>query len=380
MTPRKNIAVLLDSSPRTWTSQEEIHLRLCRALRARGVLPVLVYAKALQPELEHRLVSGGAIIEVISYAKGPLHYFRELGKLIKRYDIGMAHICFFDYYSLIPWLSRLQGLKLVVFEELNSGMMQARSWKRQLLRLRTILTALPTTRLLAISQFIKGELVSRGINASRVIVRHLGVDEERFRPNPNIRASWSTKYRIGPEECVLSMVAVLRPFKNPDTILKACGLLASRGISFRLFVAGDGAMLPELKELSTNLGIERNVVWLGYCSDPKPVLQASDVFLLASVGEAFGLVVPEAMACGVPVVGSRSGAIPELIAHGETGLLAAPRDADSFAAAIEKLAVDTELRREMGEKARKRVLDFFTVDRDIENTMRIYEELGAFQT
>ena len=67
---RKSIALLLDSAPRTWTSQEEIHLRLCRALRARGVRPILVYAQSLPAELEQRLVNGGAAIEVISY-EGP---------------------------------------------------------------------------------------------------------------------------------------------------------------------------------------------------------------------------------------------------------------------------------------------------------------------
>ena len=157
------------------------------------------------------------------------------------------------------------------------------------MRIRTFLTALPTTRLIAISHFVKEELVNRGIAPDRVIVRHLGVDEERFCPDPTVKESWATNYGIGPNEFVLSMVAVLRPFKNPDTILRACGLVAKHGVALRLFVAGDGAMLPELKELSTSLNIERRVEWLGYCSDPKPVLQASDAFVLASVGEAFDL-------------------------------------------------------------------------------------------
>jgi glycosyltransferase involved in cell wall biosynthesis len=377
MPASKSIALLLDSAPRTWTSQEEIHLRLCRALRSRGVNPVLVYANDLPAELEQRLVAGGATIEVISYAKGWWFYFREVGKLIKRYDIGMAHVCFFDYYSLIPWLAKLQGLQLVVFEELNSGVMQARSWKRQLLRLRTFLTALPTTRLIAVSHFIKTELVNRGIAADRITVRHLGVDEVRFTPEPSVRKRWLSEYKVESDELIISTVAVLRAFKNPDTILKACALAVARGIKLRLFVAGDGVMLAELKELSRTLGIEGKVEWLGYQVDPKPVLQASDVFILASTGEAFGLVTAEAMACGVPVIGTRSGATPEIIADGETGFLAEPRDEKSFADAIEKIAGDPEMRKRLGLNARKRVLDFFTVDRDIEKTLEIYDSLGA---
>ena len=373
----KSIALLLDSAPRTWTSQEEIHLRLCQALKANGIQPVLVYARSLPPLLEERLRASGAAIEVISYAPGPLHYYRRLGQLISRYQIEMVHVCFFDYFSLIPWLARLHSLKFIIFEELNSGMMQARSWRRQLLRLRTFLAALPMTRLIAISHFVKAELVRRGIQPDRIVVRHLGVDEERFHPNPDARRNWAANYSIESGELVLSTVTVLRAFKNPDTVLRASALLVDHGIPLRLFVAGDGAMLPELKELSRSLRIEKRIEWLGYCSDPTSLLQASDLFVLASVGEAFGLVVPEAMACGVPVVGSRSGAIPEVVVEGQTGLLATPRNVESFAVAFETMARNKILREEMGNKGRARVLEKFTVDYDIKNTLRIYESLWS---
>jgi len=88
----KSIALLLDSAPRTWTSQEEIHLRLCRALTEQGIQPVLVFAQPVAPELAARLAAGGAQIEVISYGQGARHYYRELGRVIWRYDVGIAHV------------------------------------------------------------------------------------------------------------------------------------------------------------------------------------------------------------------------------------------------------------------------------------------------
>jgi starch synthase len=105
------------------------------------------------------------------------------------------------------------------------------------------------------------------------------------------------------------------------------------------------------------------------------LLQASDIFVLASTGEAFGLVLAEAMACGVPVVGSRSGAIPEIVDDGVTGLLVTARDEVSFADAIEKLARDERLRKEMGASSLARVQAEFNVERDAEDTLRIYESL-----
>src|SRR5882724_6374 len=104
----KSIALRLDSAPRTWTSQEEIHRRLCRALQDRGIQAVLVYSQALADELKDRLATSGAKIEVISYGQCLRHYYRELGRLIRRYEIGIVHVCFFDYFSMIPWLARLQ--------------------------------------------------------------------------------------------------------------------------------------------------------------------------------------------------------------------------------------------------------------------------------
>ena len=81
------------------------------------------------------------------------------------------------------------------------------------------------------------------------------------------------------------------------------------------------------------------------------------------------------MACGVPAVGSRSGAIPEIVADGTTGLLATPRDEVSFADAIEKLARDERLRKEMGAMSTARVRREFSVERVTQDTLRIYESL-----
>ncbi len=117
------------------------------------------------------------------------------------------------------------------------------------------------------------------------------------------------RFSIRPDEVILSTVSYLRPFKNPQILFEACGELAARHVPFRLFVAGDGDMLPDLRILSEKLGLRDHIVWLGNVVDPRTLRQDADIFLLASVGETFGLVLAEAMACGVPVVGSRSGSI-----------------------------------------------------------------------
>jgi len=374
-----SVALLLDSSPRTWTSQEDIHLRLCQELRDRGARITLVFAE-ISDDLARRFREAGAVVEVANYNEGRIHFLKRLREIIKRYEVSLVHVCFFDYFSAVPWLARFSGAKHILYEQLNSGELKATSWKHQLIRLRGALATHPAVKVIAISNFVKEQLVNSGVASRKIIVRHLGVDINRFFPDSEARRTWAAGVRIQPEEIIVSTVSVLRPFKNPQTIVRACGLLAERSVPFKLLVAGDGTMLSDLRKLAVEVGAADHIHWLGYCADPASLLQASDIFVLASTGEAFGLVLAEAMACGVPVVGSRSGAIPEIVNDGITGLLATPRDEISFADAIEKLARDKQLRKEMAANSLARVREKFSLETDIENTLQIYQSFAKNST
>jgi len=372
---RQVIAILLDSAPITWTSQEDRQLKLCEVLVKRGDLPLLVFSENLSPEFTARLCSTGAEVVAINYGKGIVHYHRELRRLVKQYSITTAHIIFFDYFSALPWIAKAAGIPKIIYEMQNSGVFQATSWRRILLRLRTKLMTWPTTKVIAISEFVKEQLVRGGLAGDKIVVRYLGVDTERFAPDPSAREQWSRQFNLRPEELILSTVSYLRPFKNPQVLVQTCKQLATRNVPARLFVAGDGEMLPGLKELSRQLEDEERNQWLGNVSDPKGLLQASDIFLLASVGEAFGLVLAEAMACGSPIVGSRSGSLPEVVDEGGTGLLATPLDASSFADAIERLARDGNLRRQMAKQAVEHVREKFSVGKAVAETVQIYDSI-----
>jgi len=372
---RQNIAIVLDSEPITWTSQEDRQLKLCEVLVARGDQPVLIFSGNLSPEFAARLRATGAELAAINYSEGSVHYFRELRKLVKKHSITTAHIIFFDYFSAIPWIARLAGIPNIIYEMQNSGVFQATSWRKRLLRFRTKLMTWPTTRVIAISQFVKEQLVKGGLAEDKIVVRYLGVDTERFAPDPSARERWTRDLNIRPDEIVLSTVSYLRPFKHPQVLVHTCKELANRKVLARLVVAGDGEMLPGLKELSKQLGVEDRIHWLGNVPDPRSLLQGSDIFLLASVGEAFGLVLAEAMACGVPIIGSRSGSLLEVVDEGRTGLLATPLDSNSFADSIERLAKDPDLRRKMGRQAAEHVRAKFTLGNAVAETIHIYDSL-----
>ncbi len=370
-----NIAFLLDSAPRTWSSQEDRHLAICQALAAKGAHSVLVFASELPASIEKRFREGGVSLATINYSKGPAHYYRELRKVIEKNSIECVHIIFFDYFRAIGWLTRFSGVKSIVYEMQNGGVFKANSWKRKLIHARNRIMTAPFVRIIAISEFIKGQLVEGGVPKEKIVVRHLGIDSERFKPDASQRDVLSKEFSVGPDDVVLSTVSYLRPIKSPEIIVQAIGVLAERNVPVRLFVGGDGEMLEELQQLSVKLGVADRIQWLGLVPDPLQLLQASDLFLLATVGEAFGLVLAESMACGVPVVGSRAGAIPEVVEDGVTGLLVTPRDPLALADGIEKLARDKSQRLKMSRAAIARVQGKFTMDRTVAETLRVYESL-----
>ena len=111
--------------------------------------------------------------------------------------------------------------------------------------------------------------------------------------------------------------------------------------------------------------------FLGLRTDLNSVLRDADIFVHPAVWqEAFGLVIAEAMATGCPVVASQIGAVPELVVDGVTGLLVPPGDSDAIAGALERLAMDPELRNRLGEAARKRAERMF----DLESCVRHHLE------
>jgi glycosyltransferase involved in cell wall biosynthesis len=116
---------------------------------------------------------------------------------------------------------------------------------------------------------------------------------------------------------------------------------------------GSEYSLAELRTLARVLGIEQRVGFTGFVSDPAPAFRALDIVVHASTrSEPFGRVVAEAMACGKPVVASRSGGVTEIIRDNENALSHSPGDAAMMAACIERLRADAGLRRQIGVRAR----------------------------
>jgi glycosyltransferase involved in cell wall biosynthesis len=222
------------------------------------------------------------------------------------------------------------------------------------------------TRVVAISDFIRDRLLKLGIRPDRVVTVHNGVDLERFRPNDLAKTT---------NEIVLSTILYLRDIKRPDVTFKACGILAERGVAFQLLVAGTGPLLESMKQLTKALGYADQVRWLGETHETETILQASDLFLLSTVGEALGNALLEAQACGVPVVATRSGGIPEVVHDGETGLLFPSGNFRAMADCIEYVLLNPKLRRRMSVAARERMENHFHMQRAVKDFLDVHQSL-----
>jgi glycosyltransferase involved in cell wall biosynthesis len=192
-----------------------------------------------------------------------------------------------------------------------------------------------------------------GHPAEKVEIIHNGVDPDRYAPREPAGAG------------TIGIVAVLREEKDHRTVLRAMRMVVDEVPEAHLSVIGDGPLRRELEQLARQLGITANVTFAGSRSDVAALLPTLDVAVLSSTTECFPMAVLEAMASGVPVVGTAVGGVPEMVEDGVTGYLVPPRHPRAMADALVKILRDPARGAEMGRAARDRVLAEFTLDRSV---------------
>jgi glycosyltransferase involved in cell wall biosynthesis len=141
----------------------------------------------------------------------------------------------------------------------------------------------------------------------------------------------------------------------------------------RLIVVGDGKLRAQLENRARRYGIGGKVLFLGWRTDAPRLMAGFDIFLLPTLQEGFGLVLLEAMAARTPIVASAVSAVPEIVAHGETGLLVPPRDPAALSQALLALIDDPPLRQHMGLLGEDRLETHFSAERMIDATLRLYQ-------
>lgn len=199
-----------------------------------------------------------------------------------------------------------------------------------------------------------------GLTNSQCVVIPNGVDTQVFRPNPD--RSLRAELGLPDDMALIGAIGNVREPKAYDVLLRAAHALSSRSRGFHLVIAGDrdNDLGRRLEQLSRDLGVENRVTFLGLRPDVSRILNNLDVFALSSRTEGFSIACIEAMACGVPVVATRSGG-PEQILEGEAGILVPAGDPESLAHAIERVISSQDLAATLTSRAIQRVHERYSL-------------------
>jgi phosphatidylinositol alpha-1,6-mannosyltransferase len=237
---------------------------------------------------------------------------------------------------------------------------------------------------IAISHYT-ADLVRQTAPDANVVIVPLAVDHQAFTPQD--RATARERWGIAPDQRAICTVARLYEYKGHDVVFQALAKMpAEQRQSFVYLIAGRGAEQALLQEKARQLGVDEHIRWLGFVAeaDLPSLYSACDLFALlsresqeAQAVEGFGLVFLEAQACGTPVVGTRTGGIPDAVTDGDGGWLIGQDDIDALSAILDDLYHHPEQFQQAGEQARARVEREFTADHYIDRLLWALKSKGV---
>jgi glycosyltransferase involved in cell wall biosynthesis len=235
-------------------------------------------------------------------------------------------------------------------------------------------------RIICVSEGTKEQRISHKLPIfdKKTVVLYNGVDTERFKKDPKARESVRNQLGAKRDDVLLGLIGLLIPRKGHQILLKALSVLVGDHPQIKLLIMGrsvDEAYTERIRTMANQLGLGAHVVLSEPREDIVPVLSALDVFVLPSQGEGFSRALIEAMSVSLPVIASDISGNNEAIIQDKTGFLVPYGDVYLLAEDIQKLIKNRQKSINMGESARKRVEDLFSIKRHVIELQNVYEKL-----
>jgi len=312
-------------------------------------------------------------------APHPVHDLRALGELTgvmreRRFDIVHGHGT--KGFLLGAWAARRANIRPTLWHVHGWGFHEHSSflaksaivWMHRLLR--------PTvSRIIAVSEATKRDgLACRIGSENDYCVIYEAVDLERFSDRPLPPEEAKKRLGLDPARPVVGSITRLAAQKAPLDLIDAIAVLLQEMPEVQLLLVGHGPLLEATKARIAHHGIEHAVMLPGARWDVPEVLAAVDVFALTSLWEGFPICYLEALAMGIPVVGTDAGGAAETVIDGRTGFIVPPKRPELVAEKIRLLLQDDDLRRRMGEAGRSHAAQF-GYDRLLRGVSTLYAEL-----
>lgn len=243
------------------------------------------------------------------------------------------------------------------------------------LRAGSLLTEWLTNAILVNSRHAAEQLASLRPRWKQRVFSVPNAVEDRVEERGRARARVAQRWRIPESRIWIGSSGRFQESKRFDLLIDMADALRRTGEDFHLLLIGDGACRDALESKARKLDLGDRVTFTGEEADSRVWLSALDVFCFPSVDEGMPNAVMEAAVAGVPVVGWASPFLEELLDGGRTAVLVAPGDLDAFETALRALLRAPARRQQLGETARRHVLDRFGIPRFVEGLTRVYDDL-----
>jgi len=306
--------------------------------------------------------------------KGGMRDGAALWRVLRKWRPEILHLHFTSFVSPHAWLARMGGVRSVFFSDQASrpeGYVagSAPAWKRLAVRL----INWPIDRVISGSDYGANCFRALGVLPAERFTRIY--NSVRLEDLPHRGPEFRRRFGI-PEGCPLvTQVSALIPEKGFEDLLEAARMVVDQNPRAHFAMVGDGRCRAEYEQRTAALRLTEHVTWTGLVEDPLEagVFDAADVTCqMSRWEELFGWVIAEAMAFSRPVIGTRAGAIPEVIEDGRTGYLVERRNPAAMAQRILECLADPELRERMGRAGRAAAEQKFDIRRNVAHLVSMY--------
>lgn len=232
----------------------------------------------------------------------------------------------------------------------------------------------PRVHYIAISRGVKDVLLQADISEKHIDIVNSGIDPERFKTATSDCQAMRRELAVPEHAFVIGNVAALTDHKGHRFLIDAAALVHKTLPNSIFLIAGEGEERVHLEAQIQQLNLGSVVQLLGYRNDIGNVMKTFDIFVLSSHKEGLCTSLLDAMLFEIPVIATCTGGVPDAVIHNETGILVEPKDSESLAEAIIFAYNNQDLIRSMASHARQRVMKFFTVDRMVAETIKVYQK------
>ncbi|MCC7257272.1 MAG: glycosyltransferase [Gammaproteobacteria bacterium] len=334
------------------------------AIRPNSVIDDLVAAGA---EFRHFPVARWYTPRAFVQGLRILRYMRS-----RRFDLVQTYHYKSDVYGAT--IASLAGVGCIVSSKRDSGDLKT-PFRFAMHRLVRPLV----DRYIAVSKAVEGVIVRREhVAPERITLLYNGVDTTRFAGRDESRTAAAREaLGLSPGDTVIGMVAAFRPEKDHKLLIDAFARLLPEWATLKLVLVGQGGPFwGECRDYVRDRGLQSHVLFTGPSGQVESMLAAFDIAcLVPRSNEGFSNAVIEAMAMALPLVVTRIGGNAEAVIDGETGYVVEPGDLDALVDRLGALLGDPSARRVMGERARRRVVETFSLPAMLERHVELYESL-----